>query len=154
MIGHYAEASNAFNTASRNTRIYIRARRLVLYLQMLYNKMQTSLHVRALIIMSFVFISSYYTLMMWFPDLFERFSQFTAYYGNVPAGVCEVSANLTQRATMSLLNESFMSTAPASLSVVMQTIKHHLYTHFYIQHVLCYMEYEPGIRYVLLKNLQ
>lgn len=74
----------------------------------------------ALTIKFFLFISSYYTLMMWFPDLFERFSQFTAYYKDVPAGVCEVSANLTQRATMSLLNESLMSTASASLDVVMK----------------------------------
>ncbi|KAJ8724672.1 hypothetical protein PYW08_016146 [Mythimna loreyi] len=35
---------------------------------------------------------SYYTLMMWFPDLFERFSQFAVLYGeDVSAGVCEVS---------------------------------------------------------------
>lgn len=78
-----------------------------------------------------LFVSSYYTLMMWFPDLFERFSQFTAYYGDVPAGVCEVSANLTQRATMSLLNESIFSTAPASLEVVMQT-KKHPYLYYYL----------------------
>ncbi|XP_063635474.1 synaptic vesicle glycoprotein 2C-like isoform X1 [Cydia splendana] len=38
---------------------------------------------------------SYYTLMMWFPDLFERFSQFTAGNPDVPAGVCEVSANIS-----------------------------------------------------------
>ncbi|XP_073952784.1 synaptic vesicle glycoprotein 2C-like [Choristoneura fumiferana] len=38
---------------------------------------------------------SYYTLMMWFPDLFERFSQFTASNPGVSAGVCEVSANVS-----------------------------------------------------------
>ncbi|XP_049870505.1 synaptic vesicle glycoprotein 2B-like isoform X2 [Pectinophora gossypiella] len=38
---------------------------------------------------------SYYTLMMWFPDLFERYSQFASLYPDVSAGVCEVSANLT-----------------------------------------------------------
>lgn len=32
--------------------------------------------------------------MMWFPDLFERFSQFTEYYGTTSAGVCEVSLAL------------------------------------------------------------
>ncbi|CAK1578986.1 unnamed protein product [Parnassius mnemosyne] len=39
---------------------------------------------------------SYYTLMMWFPDLFERFSQFSSLYQGVSAGVCEVSANVTR----------------------------------------------------------
>lgn len=39
---------------------------------------------------------SYYTLMMWFPDLFERFSQFTSINPTVSAGVCEVTANVTQ----------------------------------------------------------
>ncbi|CAH0752253.1 unnamed protein product [Diatraea saccharalis] len=34
---------------------------------------------------------SYYTLMMWFPDLFERFSVFTSLYPDTSAGVCEVS---------------------------------------------------------------
>ncbi|CAH1635470.1 unnamed protein product [Spodoptera littoralis] len=37
---------------------------------------------------------SYYTLMMWFPDLFERFSQFSSLYPDVSAGVCEVSLAL------------------------------------------------------------
>ncbi|XP_045496972.1 synaptic vesicle glycoprotein 2B-like [Colias croceus] len=39
---------------------------------------------------------SYYTLMMWFPDLFERFSQFSSLYPDISAGVCEVSANVTR----------------------------------------------------------
>ncbi|XP_034828475.1 synaptic vesicle glycoprotein 2B-like [Maniola hyperantus] len=39
---------------------------------------------------------SYYTLMMWFPDLFERFSQFSSLFPGVSAGVCEVSANVTR----------------------------------------------------------
>ncbi|XP_045535222.1 synaptic vesicle glycoprotein 2C [Papilio machaon] len=39
---------------------------------------------------------SYYTLMMWFPDLFERFSQFSSLYPGVSAGVCEVSANVSR----------------------------------------------------------
>ncbi|CAH2085894.1 unnamed protein product [Euphydryas editha] len=39
---------------------------------------------------------SYYTLMMWFPDLFERFSQFSSLSPGVSAGVCEVSANVTR----------------------------------------------------------
>ncbi|KOB72030.1 Synaptic vesicle protein, partial [Operophtera brumata] len=32
---------------------------------------------------------SYYTLMMWFPDLFERFSQYSVLYPEGSAGVCE-----------------------------------------------------------------
>ncbi|XP_041968117.1 synaptic vesicle glycoprotein 2B-like [Aricia agestis] len=39
---------------------------------------------------------SYYTLMMWFPDLFERYSQFSSMYPEVAAGVCEVSATVTK----------------------------------------------------------
>lgn len=35
---------------------------------------------------------SYYTLMMWFPDLFERFSQFASLFPARPAGVCEVTS--------------------------------------------------------------
>lgn len=89
----------------------------------MYHNVKLFNQVRVLVI-KFFFFSSYYTLMMWFPDLFERFSQFTAYYKDVPAGVCEVSANLTQRATMSLLNESLLTTAPASLEVVILIIKH------------------------------
>ncbi|KAJ2947213.1 hypothetical protein O0L34_g16922 [Tuta absoluta] len=38
---------------------------------------------------------SYYTLMMWFPELFERFSKFTTNNAGVSASVCEVTANLT-----------------------------------------------------------
>ncbi|KAI8421296.1 hypothetical protein MSG28_008332 [Choristoneura fumiferana] len=45
---------------------------------------------------------SYYTLMMWFPDLFERFSQFTASNPGVSAGVCEVSANVSHAEASSL----------------------------------------------------
>ncbi|XP_046967508.1 synaptic vesicle glycoprotein 2C-like [Vanessa cardui] len=43
---------------------------------------------------------SYYTLMMWFPDLFERFSQFSSLFPGVSAGVCEVSANVTRTELM------------------------------------------------------
>lgn len=44
--------------------------------------------------------------MMWFPDLFERFSQFASLYGDEPAGVCEVSlavANATTDIPVSIL---------------------------------------------------
>lgn len=44
----------------------------------------------------YYFCGSYYTLMMWFPDLFERFSQFSSLFPGVSAGVCEVSANVTK----------------------------------------------------------
>ncbi|XP_072929450.1 synaptic vesicle glycoprotein 2C-like [Epargyreus clarus] len=44
---------------------------------------------------------SYYTLMMWFPDLFERFSQFSSMYEGVSAGVCDVSANVTKSELLS-----------------------------------------------------
>lgn len=49
---------------------------------------------------------SYYTLMMWFPDLFERFSQFAVLYNDKPAGVCEVSLALTNH-TAEIANSTF-----------------------------------------------
>ncbi|KAI5635173.1 major facilitator superfamily domain-containing protein [Phthorimaea operculella] len=44
---------------------------------------------------------SYYTLMMWFPELFERFSKFTSIHQGVSASVCEVTASLTMMANSS-----------------------------------------------------
>ncbi|XP_059054587.1 synaptic vesicle glycoprotein 2B-like [Achroia grisella] len=48
---------------------------------------------------------SYYTLMMWFPDLFERFSQFSSLYPDVSAGVCEVSLKVRNESN-NLLSKS------------------------------------------------
>lgn len=69
---------------------------------------------------------SYYTLMMWFPDLFERFSQFASLYGDEPAGVCEVSlavANATTdipiQSTMSPVHDQvYIHTLVVALSCV------------------------------------
>ncbi|XP_077287898.1 synaptic vesicle glycoprotein 2A-like [Arctopsyche grandis] len=38
---------------------------------------------------------SYYTLMMWFPDLFERFGHFSLMHPGKSAGVCEVTSIVT-----------------------------------------------------------
>lgn len=35
--------------------------------------------------------SSYYTLIMWFPEIFERFNQFSKKHPTETAGVCRVS---------------------------------------------------------------
>ncbi|KAM3956171.1 synaptic vesicle glycoprotein 2B [Aphomia sociella] len=43
---------------------------------------------------------SYYTLMMWFPDLFERFGQFSSMYPGVSAGVCEVSLKVANETSI------------------------------------------------------
>lgn len=40
----------------------------------------------------FLFRFSYYTLMLWFPELFERFGQFYKIHPNEPAGVCDVTS--------------------------------------------------------------
>lgn len=42
-----------------------------------------------------IFDYSYYTLMMWFPDLFERFGHFSQLHPEESAGVCEVSSIVT-----------------------------------------------------------
>lgn len=37
-------------------------------------------------------MSSYYTLILWFPDLFDRFERFQTLYPNRTASICEVTA--------------------------------------------------------------
>lgn len=66
---------------------------------------------------------SYYTLMMWFPDLFERFSQFSTMYEGVSAGVCEVSANLSR----TIVDEIECK----------QTLKDEVYTHTLLVALSC-----------------
>lgn len=39
---------------------------------------------------------SYFTLIMWFPDLFERFEQYELLYPNTEAGICTVSEIVTK----------------------------------------------------------
>ncbi|KAG6457008.1 synaptic vesicle glycoprotein 2C isoform X2 [Manduca sexta] len=55
---------------------------------------------------------SYYTLMMWFPDLFERYSQFSVLFPDESKGVCEVSLALTNETvwSLALTNETMLST--------------------------------------------
>ena len=38
--------------------------------------------------------SSFYSLLMWFPEIFQRFSQFEALYPNQAASVCNISRHL------------------------------------------------------------
>lgn len=40
----------------------------------------------------FDFYFSYYTLMIWFPELFYRFEEFEREHPNQSASVCEVSS--------------------------------------------------------------
>lgn len=42
----------------------------------------------------FCFSSSFYSLLLWFPEIFQRFSQFQALYPNESASVCTVSKHL------------------------------------------------------------
>lgn len=70
---------------------------------------------------------SYYTLMMWFPDLFERFSQFTEYFGTTSAGVCEVSLALANHSA----EEELLSTHKAG------TLYDTVYTHTLIVALSC-----------------
>ncbi|CAH0673774.1 unnamed protein product [Spodoptera exigua] len=66
---------------------------------------------------------SYYTLMMWFPDLFERFSQFSSLYPDVSAGVCEVS--------LALANDT------AELTGKLQTLDDKVYIHTLVVALSC-----------------
>lgn len=40
----------------------------------------------------FIQTCSYYTLMVWFPELFNRFEEFEETYPNMTASVCDVSS--------------------------------------------------------------
>jgi hypothetical protein len=42
--------------------------------------------------------------MMWFPDLFERFSQFTSLYPGEAADVCEVSLRVANETTINMVD--------------------------------------------------
>ncbi|XP_045461412.1 synaptic vesicle glycoprotein 2C-like isoform X2 [Harmonia axyridis] len=42
-------------------------------------------------ISDFGLMASYYTLIMWFPEIFERFNNFESSHGGQKAGICEVS---------------------------------------------------------------
>lgn len=69
---------------------------------------------------------SYYTLMMWFPDLFERFSQFTSLYPEASAGVCEVSLALANHTS----NATLMHSTP-------ETLNGEVYTHTLLVALSC-----------------
>lgn len=52
----------------------------------------------------FCFSSSFYSLLMWFPEIFQRFSQFQALHPNETSSVCSISRNLLpQNDTQNLL---------------------------------------------------
>lgn len=56
----------------------------------------------------FVFNFSYYTLMMWFPDLFERFGHFAQLHPGESAGVCQVSSIVTLEGEVRIFNIIFI----------------------------------------------
>ncbi|KAL0831722.1 hypothetical protein ABMA28_001265 [Loxostege sticticalis] len=74
---------------------------------------------------------SYYTLMMWFPDLFERFSQFTALHPGVSAGVCEVSLRVANETSTSIVEHAI---AQATKREVMDD---HVYIHTLVVALSC-----------------
>lgn len=51
--------------------------------------------------------SSYYTLMMWFPDLFERFGHYGKIYPGEPASVCQVTSVVTVHGEVGILVDIF-----------------------------------------------
>ncbi|XP_046387178.1 synaptic vesicle glycoprotein 2C-like isoform X3 [Ischnura elegans] len=42
-------------------------------------------------------MSSYYTLILWFPDLFDRFERFETLYPNQTASICDVTARIAEQ---------------------------------------------------------
>ncbi|XP_055585965.1 synaptic vesicle glycoprotein 2C-like [Uranotaenia lowii] len=54
-------------------------------------------------LIQFGITSSYYTLMMWFPELFNRFEKFETQYPNTPASVCDISEMKLENRTISEL---------------------------------------------------
>ncbi|KAJ0177530.1 hypothetical protein K1T71_006403 [Dendrolimus kikuchii] len=79
---------------------------------------------------------SYYTLMMWFPDLFERFSQYAGLYGERPAGVCEVSLMLANGTTDELAARSMLANLSAT-DDPKGTLNVQVYTHTLVVALSC-----------------
>lgn len=49
-------------------------------------------------------VHRYYGLMMWFPEMFNRFDEWSRTHDNAPADVCQVTAFVTQQGTHSSAN--------------------------------------------------
>ncbi|XP_026325826.1 synaptic vesicle glycoprotein 2B [Hyposmocoma kahamanoa] len=53
------------------------------------------------ITINFTFHIGYYGLMMWFPEMFNRFDEWSRTHDNAPADICQVTAFVTQQGTHS-----------------------------------------------------
>ncbi|KAL4717278.1 hypothetical protein ACJJTC_017165 [Scirpophaga incertulas] len=53
------------------------------------------------ITINFTFHIGYYGLMMWFPEMFNRFDEWSRTHDNAPADICQVTAYVTQHGTHS-----------------------------------------------------
>ncbi|XP_068622746.1 synaptic vesicle glycoprotein 2B-like [Battus philenor] len=53
------------------------------------------------ITINFTFHIGYYGLMMWFPEMFNRFDEWSRANNDAPADICQVTAYVTQRGTHS-----------------------------------------------------
>ncbi|XP_045469451.1 synaptic vesicle glycoprotein 2C-like isoform X2 [Harmonia axyridis] len=81
-------------------------------------------HLRYTIItclIQFCVTTSYYTLMIWFPELFNRFEEFESLHPNESASVCEVSSVVLPTTNGTVIDEEFCGT-PISDAVFLHTI--------------------------------
>uniref|UniRef100_A0A1Y1KR70 Major facilitator superfamily (MFS) profile domain-containing protein n=1 Tax=Photinus pyralis TaxID=7054 RepID=A0A1Y1KR70_PHOPY len=72
-------------------------------------------------LIQFGLTTSYYTLMIWFPELFYRFEEFESLHPGQSATVCEVSSALATGVN-STLSEEFCSNEPIADSVFLHTL--------------------------------
>lgn len=56
-------------------------------------------------IIQFGITSSYYTLMIWFPELFDRFEEYEKRFPNTPASVCDVSSIVLDNVNGTLVDD-------------------------------------------------
>lgn len=66
------------------------------------------------ITINFTFHIGYYGLMMWFPELFSRFDEYTRMFPGEPAGVCTVTNYVVNNGSHSLTGEC-SATIPSSV---------------------------------------
>ncbi|XP_044756516.1 synaptic vesicle glycoprotein 2C-like isoform X2 [Coccinella septempunctata] len=81
-------------------------------------------HLRYTIItclIQFGLTTSYYTLMIWFPELFNRFEEFESLHPNESASVCEVSSVVLPTTNGTVIDEEFCG-QPISDNVFFHTI--------------------------------
>ncbi|XP_044762107.1 synaptic vesicle glycoprotein 2C-like isoform X2 [Coccinella septempunctata] len=101
-------------------------------------------------ISDFGLMASYYTLIMWFPEIFERFNNFENSHGGQKAGICEVSQIGAYNETLSyservcepaVNNRVFIETIIIGLSCIPSSIS------------LSFFMAKLGKKYVLVTSL-